>query len=177
LRLSAFRFLFKCDALFPIVMTSGLPLPDLSDEGRTGSELLERHFAKLGRKDASRERECAAVNLTEQAAVASATVKAGLRRKPKLAPAEFARRLALEKLSQRARYCDALALWRTCRRSACRRHRRCGGDADICLRQALARVPHQLQWRARQDILAASPANLGAPERQARQCMPRDLYE
>jgi hypothetical protein len=33
-----------------------------------------------------------------------------------------------------------------------------------------------LQWRARQDILDATPRNIGAPERAARQCMPRDLY-
>jgi hypothetical protein len=33
-----------------------------------------------------------------------------------------------------------------------------------------------MQWQARQQILAATPQNIGAPERAARQCMPSDLY-
>jgi hypothetical protein len=37
-------------------------------------------------------------------------------------------------------------------------------------------VPHTVQWQARQMVLAATPANLGAPERAARQCMPREFY-
>ncbi|HEV3159831.1 MAG TPA: hypothetical protein VGZ89_07585 [Xanthobacteraceae bacterium] len=41
---------------------------------------------------------------------------------------------------------------------------------------ALDRVPHREQWRTRQDILAAMPRNIGAPERPARQCMPIDFY-
>jgi len=44
-------------------------------------------------------------------------------------------------------------------------------------KRALDCVPRQVQWRVRQDILARTPFNIGAPERHARQCMPRDLYE
>jgi hypothetical protein len=110
-------------------------------------------------------------------AMLSAMLKAGLKPKPKLSATEYARRLALEKALQQRRYCDAFALWRSCSRNACRRRRRCGGDAAQCLRRALDRVPHPLQWRARQDIIEATPPNIGAPERAARQCMPQDLYE
>ena len=110
-------------------------------------------------------------------AVLSAMLKAGMKPKPKLNPIEYARRLAVEKALQQHRYCDAFALWRTCSRKACRRQCRCRGEAADCLRRALDRVPHPEQWRARQDILAATPRNIGAPERAARQCMPRDLYE
>jgi hypothetical protein len=78
---------------------------------------------------------------------------------------------------QQRRYCDAFALWRTCPLTACRRQRRCGGEAAGCLRRALDRMPHPKQWQARQDILESTPRNIGAPERAARQCMPRDLYE
>jgi len=92
--------------------------------------------------------------------------------KPRLDPIEYARRFAVEKALQQRRYCDAFALWRTCPHNACRRQRRCGGEAAGCLRLALDRVPH-----ARQDMLNARPRNIGAPERAARQCMPRDLYE
>ena len=38
------------------------------------------------------------------------------------------------------------------------------------------RVPREMQWQARQDILRATPRNIGAPERAARQCMPYDFY-
>ena len=110
-------------------------------------------------------------------ALLSAMLKAGLKPRPKLDPIEYARRLALEKALQQRRYCDAFALWRSCSRTACRRQRRCGGEAADCLRRALDRVPHAQQWRARQDILESTPRNIGAPERAARQCMPRDLYE
>ena len=116
-------------------------------------------------------------NNSQKLAVLSAMLKAGMKPNPKLSAIEYARRLAIEKALQQRRYCDAFALWRTCPHKACCRQRRCGGDAAQCLRRALDRVPHALQWQARQDILAATPRNIGAPERTARQCMPRDLYE
>jgi hypothetical protein len=117
-------------------------------------------------------------NKAENFAVLSAMLKAGMKPKPKLSAIEYARRLAVEKALQQRRYCDAFALWRSCPHKACRRQRRCcGGEAAGCLRRALDRVPRPEQWRARQDILAATPRNIGAPERAARQCMPRDLYE
>jgi hypothetical protein len=64
-----------------------------------------------------------------------------------------------------------------CGRKTCRRARAFRGDAKACLKAALARVPHNVQWRARQDVLDATPRNIGAPERAARQCMPADLCE
>jgi len=112
-------------------------------------------------------------------------------KKPKLKPEDYAKRFAAEKLLQQRRYCDAFALWRTCALKACRRNAACRGDAHRCLKRALdlaghspsktgvtalSRVPHPEQWQARQMILAATPANIGAPERAARQCMPLDFY-
>ena len=97
--------------------------------------------------------------------------------KPELTPADYAARFNAEKALQQRRYCSAFALWRSCRRKACLRLESCSGDANACLRRALGRLPHQAQWQARQDILAATPANIGGPERKARQCMPGDLYE
>ena len=97
-------------------------------------------------------------------------------RKPKLAPEQYAERFAAEKALQQRRYCDAFKLWRTCALKACRRNGACRGDANFCLKRALARVPHAMQWQARQTILEATPANLGGPERAARQCMPFDFY-
>ncbi len=97
--------------------------------------------------------------------------------KPKLSPAEYAERFAIEKALQQRRYCNAFALWQTCRDKNCRRHGACCGDANACLKRSLGGVPHDVQYRVRQAILDATPFNIGAPERKARQCMPCDLYE
>jgi len=109
--------------------------------------------------------------------VLSAMVKAGLERTVKLSPVRHVRRVAIEAELQAQRYCDAFALWRRCRRRGCRRHRACCGDAHVCLKRALDRVPQPAQFQARQRILEATPRNVAAPEREARQRMPRDLYE
>jgi len=91
---------------------------------------------------------------------------------------KYAARFAAEKARQQQRYCNAFALWRDCERKNCRRRRRCCDDVDACLAKAVAldRVPHRQAWRTRQDILLATPRNIGAPERAARQCMPLDFY-
>ncbi len=109
--------------------------------------------------------------------VLAALVKAGLKRKPKLNPVQHARRVAIEAELQQRRYCNAFALWRTCRRKSCLRHRTCGGDAHLCLKRALDRVPPQMASQARHAILKATPHNIGAPEREARQRLPHDFYE
>ena len=109
-------------------------------------------------------------------AVAFAMVQAAPKRKAKLRPIDAAARFAIEKALQQRRYCNAFALWRTCRNKQCRREGTCCGDANVCLKLGLARIPHDVQWRVRQIILDATPHNIGAPERKARQCMPVDLY-
>ena len=109
--------------------------------------------------------------------VLSAMVKAGLKRKAKLNPVAHARRAAIEAELQARRYCGVFALWRRCRRADCRRRRACGGDAHACLKRAFDRLPQRMQFQARQKILDATPRNIAAPEREARQRMPRDLYE
>ena len=113
----------------------------------------------------------------DDVAVYSAMLQAGFKRKPKAGPVEYARRFTLEKLALQRRYCDAFALWRSCRRPACRRKQSCRGEANICLKHALDRVPHDVQRRARQAIIAAMPRNIGAPERAAWLCMPADFYQ
>ncbi len=117
------------------------------------------------------------MNRANDLTVSLAMVQAGLKRKAKLRPPQFARRFAIEKLLQQRRYCDAFTLWRTCRLRSCRRSHGCAGDAQTCLQRALGRVPRDIQWRVRQDILDATPRNFGAPERKARQYMPLDFYE
>ena len=96
-------------------------------------------------------------------------------RKRTLDPAQFARRFEAEKASQLRRYCAALALWRSCGVKRCSRDQTCHGEAGRCLMRGIGAVPHAAQWQARQDILDATPANIGAPARAARILMPRDL--
>jgi hypothetical protein len=93
----------------------------------------------------------------------------------KLDTVEFAARLAREKTLQQRRYCNAFAMWRTCRDKNCRRQGTCCGDAAACLKRALGCVPHAVQARVRQAILDKSPQNIGTPERKARRCMPLEL--
>jgi hypothetical protein len=108
--------------------------------------------------------------------VSLATLQAAPKARPKQRPIDFAARFAIEKALQQRRYCDAFALWRSCPHKECRRRCRCVGDAAACLRQAVPRVPHEQQWHVRQDMLDATPRNIGAPERKARQLMPIDFY-
>jgi hypothetical protein len=91
---------------------------------------------------------------------------------------KYAARFAAEKAWQQKRYCDAFELWRSCSSKRCKHNRRCCGDADKCLAKAVAldRVPRRLALQTRQDILTATPRNIGSPERAARQCMPIDFY-
>jgi uncharacterized protein len=96
-------------------------------------------------------------------------------RKRKLTRAEFAARFEAEKARQQRRYCDAFALWKSCRLKACLRNRACRGDQNACLKRAFAGVAHDIQWQVRQAILTATPANIGASERAARQRMPYEF--
>ena len=117
------------------------------------------------------------IRLNENFAIYFAMLKAGFKRKLKADPVQHARRCAIEKISVQRRYCDAFALWRDCGRPDCRRQRSCRGDANACLQRALDRLPREEQIRARDAMLAATPRNIGAPEREARQSMPYDFYD
>lgn len=107
--------------------------------------------------------------------VGLAMLQAAKKPKSRLSAVEFAARFAVEKALQQRRYCNAFALWRTCRHKKCRRKGVCLGDPNACLQRGAAAVPRHVQARVRQDILEATPANIGAPERTARQCMPLEL--
>ena len=93
-----------------------------------------------------------------------------------LTRARFVARFRAEKVLQQLRYCKVFALWRKCPIKHCRRDQTCRSEQPFCMVLAHLRVPRQAQIQARQDILNAMPANLGAPERAARQCMPYDLF-
>jgi hypothetical protein len=97
--------------------------------------------------------------------------------RPKLTTAGYAERFAAEVARQQRRFCDAFGQWRSCDRKRCRRDRACRGDPHACLGEALAVVPRDRQRRAQRDILAATPATVGGPERAVRLCVPDDFFD
>jgi hypothetical protein len=72
-------------------------------------------------------------------------------------------------------YCTLFDFWKSCRCTACRRGRMCAGDALACLKRNEGFVSREKQFAARQRLLEDTPANIGAPERLARQAMPAGL--
>jgi hypothetical protein len=108
--------------------------------------------------------------------VLTAMLKAGLKHKRKLKPVAYAKRLATELTAQRRRYCNAFGLWRSCRRRSCQRLHACDGDPTKCLARGIAGIPREQQMQTRDAILAATPHNISAPEREARQCTPTDCF-
>jgi hypothetical protein len=137
-------------------------------------------FAKLGREGAPRERNLMGNGNTMQrfnddVAAYRAMLDAGFKRRPKLSRIDYARRLAVAKRALAQHYCAAFALWRSCERALCRRRESCCGEAGVCLKRGLDRVPPPLQRRVRQAVVKAMPHNLAAPEREARLCLPEEL--
>jgi hypothetical protein len=96
---------------------------------------------------------------------------------PKLTTARYADRFEAETARQQRRYCDAFETWRRCGQSACQRNRTCRGDQRAYLKRALGVAPREQQRQARLDILAATPKNIGGPERAVRLLMPCDFYD
>ena len=57
-------------------------------------------------------------------------------------------------------YCEVLELWRTCRKPRCRRHRRCAGAPQPCLRKAYFNMPSDKhdEWQA--QVIAGGPRRI-----------------
>ena len=102
-----------------------------------------------------------------------------MRKKPKkkLTLEEYAARFNAEKAVMQRKYRDIFKFWRTCPFKSCRRAGACRGDQNACLKRGETSIPREIQWQARQQILAATPANVGAPERLAREFLPSSFYD
>jgi hypothetical protein len=96
-------------------------------------------------------------------------------RTPRLSWQEFVARFEAEKTKQQQRYCERFALWRECPVRRCRRDRTCRGKLNYCMVHAIHTMPRRDLSQAHDDIVKATPANIGAPERVARGCSPYDL--
>ena len=72
-------------------------------------------------------------------------------------------------------YCTLFGFWKSCDFKPCRKGRVCAGNAQTCLKRNENWVSREKQFAARQGLLDATPPNIGAPERLARQAMPGEL--
>ncbi len=93
----------------------------------------------------------------------------------KSTPEQYSARFNAEKAALQRHYCDVFKFWRTCPFKRCRKARTCSGDADVCLKRREKEIPRDIQWQARQRILASTPASAGPPERMAREFLPGGL--
>jgi hypothetical protein len=57
-------------------------------------------------------------------------------------------------------YCDVFDFWRGCKLRICQRHRRCIGEATLCLRHGLPAVPVARQRLAKNEAIAGGPRRL-----------------
>jgi len=92
-----------------------------------------------------------------------------------LSAERYAARFTAAKAALQRHYCGVFKFWRTCPLKSCRRARACRGDARDCLARGAHDVARDAQWQARQQVLAATPACAGPPERMAREFMPDSL--
>ena len=88
---------------------------------------------------------------------------------------EYAARFLAETAALQRYYCNVFKFWQMCPFKTCRKMRACSGDAKDCLKRRAPDVPREVQWQARQQILAATPASAGPPERMAREFLPGAL--
>ncbi len=87
----------------------------------------------------------------------------------------YAARFDAEKTALVRHYCDVFKFWRACPFKLCRKARRCSGDHKACLARRMKEIPRDVEWRARQEVLQATPADAGPPERIAREFLPSAL--
>jgi hypothetical protein len=89
---------------------------------------------------------------------------------------EYRVRFDAEKAKVQRHYCTLFGFWRSCPFKPCSRARACKGDQSACLKRWVPQVPRDRQFRARQDLLEATPHHIGAPERAAREFMPGGFW-
>ena len=94
---------------------------------------------------------------------------------PRIPWQQFVTRYEAEKTRLVKWYCERFELWRHCPVARCRRYRTCSNELPFCTAWALANLPPQALRQAAQDILDATPSNIGAPERAARRLTLHDL--
>jgi phage-related minor tail protein len=93
----------------------------------------------------------------------------------KMTTEQYVARLEAERAKVARHYCNVFKFWRSCPFKPCRKARLCSGDQNACLKKREQEVSRERQFRARQQVLASTPANAGPPERTAREFLPGGL--
>jgi hypothetical protein len=94
---------------------------------------------------------------------------------PAMSARAYETRYRAEVKALRQYYCSLFGFWKWCAHKPCRKARACAGNALGCLQRNGVELSNDEQFRARQKVLEATPRNIGAPERRARQTMPLGL--
>lgn len=66
-------------------------------------------------------------------------------------------------------YCEVLELWRSCQKPRCRRHRRCAGEPQPCLRRAYFNMPADRHDELQAQVIAGGPRRIPPATQTARQ--------
>jgi hypothetical protein len=61
-----------------------------------------------------------------------------------------------------ALYCEVLELWRSCPKPRCRRHQRCAGEPQPCLRRVYFTLPADRHDELEAQVIAGGPRRIPA---------------
>jgi len=89
---------------------------------------------------------------------------------------QYVARFNAEKAALARHYCTVFKFWLSCPFKPCRKARRCRGEQNACLKRNIERIPRDIQFQARQRIIAATPPAAGPPERMAREFLPMGFF-
>jgi len=81
-------------------------------------------------------------------------------RKKRLSPKQYQARYNAALRATQALYCEVLELWRSCKKPRCRRHRRCGGAPEPCLRRVCFTLTADRQDELQAQVIAGGPRRI-----------------
>ena len=93
-----------------------------------------------------------------------------------MSPDEWQERFDEAAAAAQREYCNIFEFWRACRYKPCRRSKVCRGDQLACLKRGVHNVPYETHYKARDQILAATPADAERPVRTARNFLPNQFW-
>jgi hypothetical protein len=81
------------------------------------------------------------------------------RKKPP-SPKQYQARYNAALRATQALYCEVLELWRSCKKPRCRRHRRCTGAPQPCLRRVCFGLPAKRHDELEAQVIAGGPRRI-----------------
>jgi len=81
-------------------------------------------------------------------------------RKKHPSPKQYQARYNAALKAMQALYCEVLELWRSCQKPRCRRHQRCAGEPQPCLRRAYFDLPADRHDELQAQVIAGGPRRI-----------------